>query len=117
MAAGYTSTITILRPGVVESDHASEPVLDHSDPERIEVPFLVSMQPMTSTEGPSTRPQVVSGWWLCTPAGRDLDLRPTDRVEFGSIELEVIGEVGRWPHPIRPGAVHHVEAMLERVVG
>lgn len=115
---GFTSRITILRPTVVEDEFSSGTTLDWSKPERVPVDFLVSLQPLTSTEGPVERPQVITGWQLITPPGRDLPLRSIDRVESAAGQvLAVIGDILRFPHPIRPEGVHHVEAMLERVTG
>lgn len=78
----------------------------------------VSMQPAGTTESsaqPGTR--VVTGWALQTRAGQDMDTLETDRIRWGDRVLEVIGEVARWPHPIKRGQVHHVEIRLQQVKG
>lgn len=114
---GFTSRITILRPTVVEDEFGTR-TLDWSKPERVPVDFLVSLQPLTSTEGPAERPQVITGWQLISPPGTDLPLRSIDRVESAQGQvLAVAGDILRYPHPIRPDGVHHVEAMLERAAG
>lgn len=60
---------------------------------------------------------VVTGWRIYSRAGVDLDIEPTDRIEWAGRSLEVLGEVSRWPHPIRPGRVHHVEVDVQRISG
>lgn len=115
---GFTSQIAILRPKVVEDEFSSGTTLDWSSPDEVPVEFLVSVQPLASSEGPVERPQVVTGWQLITPPGRDLPLRSIDRVKMPSgLTFAVIGDILRFPHPIKPNGVHHVEAMLERVSG
>jgi hypothetical protein len=60
---------------------------------------------------------VTTGWRIYTPAGVDIDVVPTDRIEWAGRVLEVIGEVARWPHPIRPASVHHCEIDVQKVSG
>lgn len=117
MALMYTSKIAVLRPAKRASAHSSLPVLDWGNAVEIEVEDLVSLQPRSSSEGDQTKPQVITGWWLCTQAGKDLDLEASDRVVCGAMVLDVVGDIARWPHPIIPGGVHHVEANLEKVTG
>ena len=74
----------------------------------------VSVQPDVSEEETGDRRTVTTGWRLFTPMGRDLDLLPTDRVEYDGMTLEVDGEVARFRVG---GRVHHVEARLKRVIG
>ncbi|QOV99513.1 hypothetical protein [Rhodococcus pyridinivorans] len=114
----YTTRIEILRPREVPSRYTPGSVsLDYSDPEVIPVDMRVSLQPTASKEQADGRMSVVSGWFLSTPVGADIDLRSTDRVRALGRVMQVLGEVLRWPHPIRPGGVHHVEATLEEVTG
>ena len=113
----FHQQITRLRAPLVEGrlgskvrdwDNAAETVFDN-----------VSVQPSTSREaGGEPREQVVTGWRVFTPAGVDLDVLPSDRfrIDNGAV-CEVIGEVARWPHPIKRGRVHHVEFDLQRVTG
>lgn len=70
--------------------------------------------PLQSDEDTTDRQVTVSGWELQTAEGVDVDLLVTDRVEFDGMTLEVVGDVGRWSDPFRPG-VHHVEALLKGV--
>jgi len=115
----FTDTITILRPRPKSTRYATEAgaALDYSDPERIPVEALVSVQPSSSTDRSDGRSSTVSGWRLITPAGVDLDLLATDRVEHATGLFSVVGEPLRWPHPIRVGEVHHLEAALQLVTG
>lgn len=114
----YTAEVKILRGQRVESRYNPDgSELDWTDPEVLDVPFRVSLQPASSREQVDGRVSVVSGWLLITPPARDIDLRSTDRlreVATGRV-LEVLGDVLRWPHPMRPNLVHHVEATLEEV--
>ena len=117
MRLGFTTTITILRPTVGEDEFGTDS-LDWSDPEPVPVDFMVSVQPLSSSEGPAERPQVVTGWQLISPPGRDLPLRSIDRIRIPSgMVFAVIGDILRFPHPMTPNGVHHVEAMLERASG
>lgn len=79
----------------------------------------VSVQPTTTSESTTeARDQNVIGWRIRSRGGVDLDVVGSDRVrlENGAV-CEVIGEIARWPHPIKPGAVHHVEFDVQRVTG
>lgn len=115
----YQQRIAILRPAEVPDRYSTEVRLDYDNPTRIPVDRPVSLQPVASREQTEAggRFSVVTGWALQTPPGMDLDLRDTDRVEYAGRVLSVLGDVLRWPHPIRPGAVHHIEATLEEVRG
>lgn len=114
----YTARIDILRPREVSSRYTpGSSTLDYTDPEVIPVEKRVSLQPVSSREQGDNRFSVVSGWWLCTQTGVDIDLRDTDRIRYGGLVLSVVGEVLRYPHPIRVDAVHHCEATLEKVSG
>lgn len=114
----YTTRIDILRPREVESRYnPGDYTLDYDDPEVIPVPTRVSLQPVASKEQADGRMSVVTGWLLSTPVGVDIDLRSTDRVRAKGRVLSVLGDVLRFPHPIKPTGVHHVEASLEEVTG
>lgn len=115
----FNQQIEVQRPRRVASVYSTEDdVLTWEFPERVHVPFKVSVQPSDTTEGDEHRPQTVSTWRLYTPPGRDLDLRAEDRVVLGgTLPLQVVGEPQKWPDPLRPGHVHHVEARLEVVRG
>lgn len=118
MRQGFTTTITILKAKRVKGKYSSQETLDWSDPNRIEVGFPVSVQPLSSSEGDPERPTVVTGWQLLTPPGKDLPLDPEDRVELAiGGTYSVDGDILRFPHPTRMNAVHHVEVMLELRTG
>lgn len=110
----FADTVTVLR-AEYRTDKYGNPtsVLDWENATRTVVSG-VSVQPDSSTEATGDRNTVITGWRLFTPKGRDIDLLPTDRVEFDGMTLEVDGEVGRFR---MAGRVHHVEARLRRVVG
>lgn len=112
----FTDTIVILRAPVTE-DRYGNTVRDWSNATRTEVDG-VSVQPRSATESTATeaREMVTTGWRIYTRSG-DLDVEPTDRIEHAGRTLEVIGEVARWPHPIRRGQVHHVEIDVQRWSG
>lgn len=114
MSVIFNQQISVLRAGVKYSPYSTEGVEDWDNPQEIPVDFLVSVQPRGSTEGEVERNTVISGWWLCTPPGHDLDLRSSDRVKLSTgSTLSVEGDPLKWPHPLIPGTVHHVEANLE----
>ncbi|WP_010541899.1 hypothetical protein [Dietzia alimentaria] len=120
MSRGFTTEIVILKAlETVDEFGSGAPSPDWTlPPEKVPVGFYVSVQPLTSSEGPVERPQVVTGWQLITPPGRDLPLRSVDRVRTAAGQVfAVVGDVLRFPHPIKPNGVHHVEVMLERVSG
>lgn len=106
-----------MRAEVTGYDKHNQPIRDW--PNAAEVEYRdVSMQPAGTSESssqPGTR--VVTGWQLQSRAGQDMDVLPTDRIRWGDRVLEVIGEVARWPHPIKRGQVHHVEIRLQQVRG
>lgn len=110
---GFTSEITILRPAEISDDYGTR--LDYDNATEIPVDFPVSLQPTSSTEAGPERPQVITGWRMLTPPGKDIDLRSSDRIRNAGKILSILGDVQSWPHPIKVGAVHHVECMLERV--
>ena len=116
--AAFVDSIVILRPQVVIDRYTSIEKADWTKPpERVPVPFRVTVQPVSSTEGQTERPAVTTSWRLLTPPGRDLDLRPVDRVEVnGEMTMSVVGDVARY-RAGAPGRVHHVRVALERVTG
>jgi len=114
----YTQRITRLRAPLVEGRLGSK-TRDWPNAAEHTFPQLVAVQPATSRESTTEpRDQVITGWRVFSPAGVDLDVLASDRIRLeNGVVCEVIGEVGRWPHPIRRGAVHHVEFDLQRVTG
>lgn len=120
MSRGFTTEITVLKAlETVDEFGSGAPSPDWTlPPEKVPVDFPVSVQPLMSSEGSAERPQVVTGWQLITPPGRDLPLRSIDRVRTAAGQVfSVVGDVLRYPHPMRLNAVHHLEVMLERVSG
>lgn len=114
----FVNSIVVLQPYLVRDRYSSIEKVDWTKPPtRVVVPFQVSVQPVSSREDAPERPAVTTTWRLITPPGRDLALRPMDRVEVdGEMTMSVSGEVARWKAGA-PGRVHHVTAMLERVTG
>lgn len=112
----FDQQVSILR-AARRVDRYNNETWDWSNPERQEVTG-VHVQPAAQTEDVTSeaRSMVTTGWRLYTNHG-DLDLRADDRVVWNGRELDVIGEVARWPHPMRPGQIHHIEAYLERRAG
>ncbi len=45
--------------------------------------------------------------------GKNLDVEPTDRVAHAGRDLDVVGEIKRWPSPEFESGVDHVELTLE----
>ncbi len=83
---------------------------------RLELTGL-SVQPTLQTERTdATRTSVLEGWQVFTAPGQDADVRSGDRMEYGGLLCEVIGEVGRWYDPIT-GSVHHVAWQMRRSTG
>jgi hypothetical protein len=113
----FTETIVVLRAPTTGRDSQGNVVRDWSAAARTTY-RQVSVQPRTSTESRGEpRSRTVTGWRIQSRAGVDIDVVSTDRVEWADKVLEVLGDVDRWPHPIRPGSVHHVEFDVQRVRG
>lgn len=117
--SGFTTLVTVLRPKMKTDRYNTVGIPDWTQgPDRFPLSYPVSVQPASSTEGDPDRPMVTTHWVLIGPPGQDPDIRATDRIEtsFGET-LSVDGDVARFPHPTRVGAVHHVEVALKRVTG
>lgn len=77
----------------------------------------VSLQPLLGA--PSTEQngasfdQVIDRWRMFAPPGTDLVT--TDRIQQGSLDLEVDGNPVTWPGP--DGLPHHVEVSLRKYGG
>lgn len=82
----------------------------------------VEVQPITQAELISAgRDASIRRWRFFTRRGVDVDLVYTDRIRWTDLagdvlDLEVEGDVARWPMPGGRG-VHHVEAVLKKVDG
>ena len=112
----FGDTVTIVRPVVTQDRYGSD-VLDYDAGKRTTVTG-VCVQPRSSAEATGdARDMVTTGWRIYTPAGMDLDVEPTDRIEWAGRTCEVVGEIARWPHPIRPREVHHCEVDVQKVSG
>jgi hypothetical protein len=113
----FDQTITRLRAEQTGTDSHGRPQRDWANAD--EHAFRdVSVQPAGSSES-SSQPgeRVIVRWRVQSRAGVDLDVLPTDRIRWADRVLEVVGEVSRWPHPVFPGRVHHVEIDLQIVKG
>lgn len=113
----FDQTITRLR--AQETGRDSHGRVQRDWPNAAELDFHdVSVQPLGSSES-SSQPgeRVVVRWRVQSRAGVDLDVLPIDRIRWADRVLEVVGEVARWPHPIKRGQVHHVEIDLQIVKG
>lgn len=77
----------------------------------------VSVQPATQAEdNDAARTQAVTGWQVISAPGVDADIQAKDRIEWGGMTLEVIGEVGRYLD-FGDGATHHIEFVMRRATG
>lgn len=112
----FADTVTVVRAKVVR-DRWDNDTLDWAAATRTTVTGVLVMPTSQIEDAAGNRVALSSGWRLYSQPGTDVDLFATDRVEWRAMSLEVIGEVARWPHPLRPGAVHHVEAELRKVTG
>lgn len=112
----FHDTVTVVRAPIVR-DRWDDDVPDWADATRTDVTGVVVLPTAQIEDAAGNRIAVSSGWRLFSRPGLDIDLRATDRIEWNGQSLEVIGEVARWPHPIRAADVHHVEAELRKVEG
>lgn len=107
-----------VRPGVrVSRAGAVEPDWSPGAVDRLLVE-QVSVQPATQTEqADETRTKVVTGLRVYGAEGVDIDIRAGDRVEYDGLTYDVDGDIARWPHPLDPTSVHHVEWAMTRTRG
>lgn len=112
----FDQTVTRVRAGT-RTDRAGNTVPDWDLAERIEIGHL-SVQPTVQQEtSTADRPaRVVTGWHVLSEPGTAPDVRADDRIEFGGLTCEVVGEVAAWPDPL-DGGTHHVEWTMQRITG
>lgn len=112
----FDQSVTRVRPGT-RTDRAGNTVPDWDLAERTTIGHL-SVQPTVQTEtGTADRPAlVVTGWHVLSEPGTAPDVLASDRIEFGGLTCEVVGEVAAWPDPV-DGGTHHVEFTLQRFTG
>ncbi|CAB0580342.1 hypothetical protein Q6D62_00910 [Corynebacterium diphtheriae] len=116
MSIIFNQRIEIIRAGEKRSVYSSDVMEDWDNPVVLPVEVPVSIQPVSSTESDATanRSYVTSRFRLFSPPGTDIpQLKAKDRVRIGLLVLDVVGDPARWPHPLKPATVHHVEADLE----
>ncbi|AKC03036.1 head closure Hc1 [Gordonia phage Gsput1] len=118
MPLAYTTRMQIVKPKVTKDRYGGE-VHDFADDvvTVVDVERRVAILPTGSTEDATGRTLLVTGYHLVTPPGMDIPLTAIDRVRFMGKLAEVVGEVSRWPHPMKPDGVHHVEAELKVITG
>lgn len=112
----FLDEVTVVRAATVR-DRWDNDVLDWAAATRTTVTDVAVLPTSQVEDATGNRVATSTGWRLYSKPGLDVDLFAADRVEWAGMSLEVIGEVARWPHPIRRGAVHHVEVELRRVAG
>ncbi len=113
----FTDTVVVVR-AVVVRDRWDNDTHDWAAAARTTVTGVRVLPSSQAEDAAGTRVAVSTGWRLYSAPGVDVDIRATDRVEWAGLSLEVIGEVARWPHPLRPTpAVHHIEVELRRMEG
>lgn len=112
----FDQSVTRVRPGT-RTDRAGNIILDWTMAERTTIGGL-SVQPTVQNEtGTADRPAMVfTGWHVLSEPGTAPDVTAADRIEFGALTCEVVGEVAAWPDPV-DGGTHHVEWTMQRVTG
>lgn len=113
----FHQTIVRVRAGT-KSDRGGNTIPDWSAGAVSRLPVAqVSVQPATQTEqNDATRSAVVTGWQVISAPGVDADVRAGDRIEWGGMTLDVIGEVGRYLE-FGDGSTHHIEFVMRRATG
>lgn len=115
----FNQQLEIIIPGSKKVPYSTELEPDWDNVTYKVLPFWVSVEPSSSTEGDVSHPQTVSRFILTTPPGTDIpDLKSENRVRVGGVMVAmVVGEPAHWPDPWTPGVVHHLEADLEVIRG
>jgi head-tail adaptor len=112
----FHDTVTVVRPALTQDRYGNE-VSDWATATRTAVADVAVLPTSQVEDATGARVSLTTGWRLYSKPGTEPDVRASDRVEWRGFTLEVVGEVARWPHPLRRGAVHHVEAELQKVAG
>ncbi|MFJ9740817.1 hypothetical protein [Streptomyces sp. NPDC101166] len=113
----FHQTIVRVRAGT-RTDRGGNDVTDWSSGKVARLPVArVSVQPATQTEAnDATRSQAVTGWQVISAPGVDADIRAGDRIEWGGMTLDVVGEVGRFMDFV-DSSTHHIEFVMRRSTG
>lgn len=121
MPGFYSTPIQIVRPAILSAAHGRGNTLSYDVEDGatvLDVAEPVELQPSVRVElDDQTRVATQSGWELQTQPGVDIDLRPTDRIRCSIGDLDVSGEVKRWPGPEWPSGIDHVEVTCELRTG
>lgn len=112
----FGDSVTVVRAAVTR-DRWDNDTRDWAAATRRKVDKVVVMPAVQVEDSTGNRVALSTGWRMTSAPGVDVDLLATDRVEWQGLSLEVVGEVARYPHPIRPGRVHHVEVLMQRMTG
>lgn len=111
----FHDTVTRLRAPITQDAHGNE-IRDWDNPDSTLLERL-NVQPNSQDDTDTAlRTSVITSWRLQSAPGVDLDLEATDRVVYGGVVCEVVGEVARWSHPLT-GQTHHVETTIRRRKG
>lgn len=116
---GFTEQVAVKPRPAPTLDRYNKETVNWDAVAPVSVDQPVSIQPAGQTASGATefRSQETSAWMLRTQPGHDIPaLSQLAHVVWGDLEL-TCASVDRWPHPIIPGAVHHLEARLEKVTG
>lgn len=104
----FDQVIVRVRAPLVGVDKLGKPQRDWAAAERVTIEPAVSVQPRVATESVGEpRSQTVTGWTINSQAGHAIDVLPTDRIEWADRQLEIVAGPQHYPHPTRPGRVHH----------
>lgn len=112
----FHDTVVIVRAAVVRDQYDND-VPDWDNATRTTVTNVAVLPTSQVEDATGNRISLATGFRLYSKIGLDIDLQPADRIEWNGVSLEVMGEIARWPHPLRPGHVHHVEAELRKQEG
>jgi hypothetical protein len=89
-------TITVLRAPRVAGDYGTATVPDWDNATSVDVTGC-SVQPAPAPEYVVDRSQALTRWQVFAPS--TADVRPTDRIGWGSTTYDVDGDPQRWDFP------------------